>query len=691
MAREYPLERTRNIGVIAHIDAGKTTTTERLLFYTGKIHKMGEVHEGTAVMDWMEQEQERGITITSAATTCFWRNNRVNIIDTPGHVDFTAEVERSLRVLDGAVVVFCAVGGVEPQSETVWHQADRYKVPRIVFINKMDRTGANFSHVISQMKKRLKTNAVPLCYPIGSESEFKGIVDLVRLKEYIWEDDESTEYTTKDITPDVESQVHKYYHRLVEQVADADEKVLEKYLNNEKISTEELMMAIRKATISLKIVPVLCGTAFKNKGVQPLLDAIIDYLPSPLDVPPVIGKNPNTGKEEARESSESGPFSALAFKLMTDPYVGKLTYFRVYSGKLSTGSYIYNVNKDTRERVSRVIYVHANKREDVEEVYAGDIAAAVGLKSTFTGDTLTNEQNPLILESMHFPEPVINLAIEPKTKADEEKMGVALNKLAEEDPTFRVRSDEETNQTVIYGMGELHLEIIVDRMKREFNVEANVGKPQVAYRETVTKKVKQEAKFIKQSGGRGQYGHVVVEIEPSGAAGGYQFVNKVVGGSIPREFIPAVDKGIKEALESGIVAGYPVVDVKVTLIDGSYHDVDSNEMAFKIAGSMALHEGMKKAHSVLLEPIMKVEVYVPEEYMGEILGDLSSRRAKIEQMEPQGGVQVVKATVPLATMFGYATTMRSLTQGRANYNMAPSHYEKVPDNIAKEIIEKVQG
>ncbi|MDD5131425.1 MAG: elongation factor G [bacterium] len=691
MGREYPLERTRNIGVIAHIDAGKTTTTERLLYYTGKTHKMGEVHDGTAVMDWMEQEQERGITITSAATTCFWRNNRINIIDTPGHVDFTAEVERSLRVLDGAVVVFCAVGGVEPQSETVWHQADRYKVPRIVFINKMDRTGANFSHVISQMRKRLKTNAVPIMYPIGSESNFKGVVDLVRLKEYLWEDDSSTEFTEKDITPDVESQVHKYYHRLVEAVADADEKVLAKYLNNEKITTEELVQGLRKATISLKIMPVLCGTAFKNKGVQPLLDAVVDYLPSPLDVPPVAGKNPETNKEETRETSEAAPFSALAFKLMTDPYVGKLTYFRVYSGKLSTGSYVYNVNKDTRERVSRILYLHANKREDVEEVYAGDIAAAVGLKSTFTGDTLTMEEHPIVLESMHFPEPVINLAIEPKTKADEEKMGMALNKLSEEDPTFRVRTDEETNQTVIYGMGELHLEIIVDRMKREFNVEANVGKPQVAYRETITKKVKQESKFIKQSGGRGQYGHVVIEIEPSGPAGGYQFINKIVGGSIPREYIPAVDKGIKEALESGVLAGYPVVDLKVTLIDGSYHDVDSNEMAFKIAGSMALQEGMKKAHPVLLEPIMGVQVYVPEEYMGEILGDLSSRRAKIEHMEPQGGVQVVTSHVPLATMFGYATTMRSLTQGRANYNMAPSHYEQVPESISKEIIERVKG
>ncbi|MDD5492469.1 MAG: elongation factor G [bacterium] len=691
MGREYPLERTRNIGVIAHIDAGKTTTTERLLFYTGKTHKMGEVHDGTAVMDWMEQEQERGITITSAATTCFWRNNRINIIDTPGHVDFTAEVERSLRVLDGAVVVFCAVGGVEPQSETVWHQADRYKVPRIVFVNKMDRTGANFSHVISQMRKRLKTNAVPIMYPIGSESNFKGVVDLVRLKEYLWEDDNSTEFSEKDITPDVESQVHKYYHRLVEAVADADERVLAKYLNNEKITTEELIEGLRKATISLKIMPVLCGTAFKNKGVQPLLDAIVDYLPSPLDVPPVAGKNPETNKEETRETNEAAPFSALAFKLMTDPYVGKLTYFRVYSGKLTTGSYVYNVNKDTRERISRILYLHANKREDVEEVYAGDIAAAVGLKSTFTGDTLTLEDHPIVLESMHFPEPVINLAIEPKTKADEEKMGMALNKLSEEDPTFRVRTDEETNQTVIYGMGELHLEIIVDRMKREFNVEANVGKPQVAYRETITKKVKQESKFIKQSGGRGQYGHVVIEIEPSGPAGGYQFINKIVGGSIPREYIPAVDKGIKEALESGIVAGYPVVDLKVTLIDGSYHEVDSNEMAFKIAGSMALHEGMKKAHPVLLEPIMGVQVYVPEEYMGEILGDLSSRRAKIEHMEPQGGVQVVTAHVPLATMFGYATTMRSLTQGRANYNMAPSHYEQVPESISKEIIERVKG
>lgn len=691
MVREYSLEKTRNIGIIAHIDAGKTTTTERLLFYTGKIHKMGEVHEGTAVMDWMEQEQERGITITSAATTCFWRDNRVNIIDTPGHVDFTAEVERSLRVLDGAVVIFCAVGGVEPQSETVWHQADRYKVPRIVFINKMDRVGANFSHVISQMKKRLKTNAVAIHLPIGQESGFKGIVDLVRLKEYIWEDDNSTEFIEKDITPDIESQVHKYYHRLVEAVADADERLLEKYLNNEKITSDELIQGIRKATISLKIIPVLCGSSFKNKGVQQLLNAVVDYLPSPLDVPPVIGKNPETVKEESRSANEEAPFCALAFKLMTDPYVGKLTYFRIYSGKLTTGSYVYNCNKDLRERVSRIIYMHANKREDVDEVYAGDIAAAVGLKSTFTGDTLTDAQHPLILESMHFPEPVISLAIEPKTKADEEKMGIALNKLAEEDPTFRVRTDEETNQTVIYGMGELHLEIIVDRMKREFNVEANVGKPQVAYRETITKKIKQESKFIKQSGGRGQYGHVVVEIEPSGPAGGYQFVNKIVGGTIPREYIPAVDKGTKEAMESGIVAGYPVVDLKVTLIDGSFHEVDSSEMAFKIAGSMALHEGMKKAHPVLLEPIMKVEVYVPEEYMGEILGDLSSRRAKIEQMEQQGGVQVIKAHVPLATMFGYATTMRSLTQGRANYNMAPSHYEQIPESISREIIEKVKG
>lgn len=691
MIREYPLQRTRNIGIIAHIDAGKTTTTERLLYYTGETHKMGEVHEGTAVMDWMEQEQERGITITSAATTCFWKDTRINIIDTPGHVDFTAEVERSLRVLDGAVVVFCAVGGVEPQSETVWHQADRYKVPRIVFVNKMDRVGANFSHVLSQMKKRLKANAVPLQYPVGQESGFKGIVDLVHLKEYIWEDDTSIEYKVSDITPDVEKQIHKYYHRLVEAVADADEQILEKYLNNEKITPAELMEGIRKATLSLKMMPVLCGTAFKNKGVQPLLDAIVQYLPSPLDVPPVIGMNPQTHKEETRSTNEQTPFSALAFKLMNDPYVGKLTYFRVYSGELSTGSYIYNVNKDSRERVSRIIYMHANKREDVEGVYAGDIAAAVGLKATITGDTLTDMEHPIVLESMHFPEPVISLAIEPKTRADEEKMGIALSKLAEEDPTFKVRTDEETNQTVIFGMGELHLEIIVDRMKREFNVEANVGKPQVAYRETVIKKVKQESKFIRQSGGRGQYGHVVIEIEPSGPAGGYQFVNKIIGGTIPREYISPVDKGIKESMETGVIAGYPVVDLKVTLLDGSYHEVDSSEMAFKIAASMALHEGMKKAHPVLLEPIMKVEVYVPEEYMGEILGDLSSRRAKIEHLEPQGGVQVIRAHVPLATMFGYATTMRSLTQGRANYNMSPSHYEQVPENIAKEIIEKVKG
>ncbi|MFH1783841.1 MAG: elongation factor G [bacterium] len=687
--QDYKIDKIRNIGIIAHIDAGKTTTTERILYYTGKTYKLGEVHDGTAVMDWMEQERERGITITSAATTCEWRGREINIIDTPGHVDFTVEVERSLRVLDGAVVIFCAVGGVEPQSETVWRQADRYNVPRLVFINKMDRVGANFYHAVSMMKKRLHAKPTPIQIPVGVEENFKGVIDLIKMKALVWEgEDLGTTFHEEDIPQDLDKQAAKYRHRLLETIAETSEELLEKYINNEQLSEDEIREGVRQATVMGKMVPVLCGTSFKNKGVQLLLNAVVDFLPSPVDVPPVKGIHPKTHKEEERAPDDKAPFSAIAFKIMSDPYVGKLTFFRVYSGLLKTGSYIYNATKDGRERIGRILQMHANRRDEIEEVHAGDIAAAVGLKNTGTGDTLCDERTPILLESMQFPEPVISVAIEPKTKQDEEKMGIALGKLAEEDPTFKIKSDAETGQTIISGMGELHLEVLVDRMLREFNVDANVGRPQVAYKETIKKKVKQESKFIRQSGGRGQYGHVVVEIEPNITGKGYEFVNKIVGGKIPREYIPAVDKGIKGAMEDGVLAGYPLVDVKVTLRDGSYHDVDSSELAFKIAGSMALHEGVKKAHPVLLEPIMKIEIIVPEEYMGAVMGDLTSRRGRIEGMEPRGEAQVIKGFSPLSEMFGYATNLRSLTQGRAGYTMEPFYYEEVPKNISEKIAGK---
>jgi len=684
--RQVALEKTRNIGIMAHIDAGKTTTTERILFYTGKVHKMGETHEGSAVMDWMEQEQERGITITSAATTCYWKDHRINIIDTPGHVDFTVEVERSLRVLDGSVAVFCAKGGVEPQSETVWRQADKYRVPRIAYINKMDIIGADFENVITMMKERLGANPVPIQMPIGSEADFKGVVDLVHQKAYIYLNDVGTEVREEEIPEELKDKAQEQRERMLEALSDIDEEIMMKYLEGEEISEEEIRRALRKGCIEVKITPVLCGSSYKNKGVQLLLDAIVYYLPSPLDIPAVKGINPDTGEEIERHPSDDEPFSALAFKIVSDPYVGKLTYFRVYSGKLTSGSYVYNSTKQKRERIGRILYMHANHRQEVDEVMTGDIVAAVGLKDTTTGDSLTSEEHPIILESMQFPEPVIRVAIEPKTKADQDKMGVALQKLAEEDPTFKAYTEQETGQTIIAGMGELHLEIIVDRMLREFKVEANVGKPQVAYKETIRKSVKSEGKFVRQSGGRGQYGHVWLEIEPLEPGKGYEFVNKIVGGVIPKEFIPAVDAGVREALTSGVLAGYPVVDVKVTLYDGSFHEVDSSEMAFKIAGSMAFKEGMKKASPVLLEPIMKVEVVVPEEYLGDVIGDINSRRGQIEGMEPRGGAQVVRGFVPLAEMFGYATDLRSKTQGRGVYTMQFSHYAEVPKNIADSII-----
>ncbi|MCG1013261.1 elongation factor G [Tepidanaerobacter sp. GT38] len=686
MPRQVALEKTRNIGIMAHIDAGKTTTTERILFYTGKVHKMGETHEGSAVMDWMDQEQERGITITSAATTCYWKDHRINIIDTPGHVDFTVEVERSLRVLDGSVAVFCAKGGVEPQSETVWRQADKYRVPRIAYINKMDIIGADFENVITMMKERLGANPVPIQMPIGSEADFKGVVDLVHQKAYIYLNDVGTEVREEEIPEELKDKAQEQRERMLEALSDIDEEIMMKYLEGEEISEEEIRRALRKGCIEVKITPVLCGSSYKNKGVQLLLDAIVYYLPSPLDIPAVKGINPDTGEEIERHPSDDEPFSALAFKIVSDPYVGKLTYFRVYSGKLTSGSYVYNSTKQKRERIGRILYMHANHRQEVDEVMTGDIVAAVGLKDTTTGDSLTSEEHPIILESMQFPEPVIRVAIEPKTKADQDKMGVALQKLAEEDPTFKAYTEQETGQTIIAGMGELHLEIIVDRMLREFKVEANVGKPQVAYKETIRKSVKSEGKFVRQSGGRGQYGHVWLEIEPLEPGKGYEFVNKIVGGVIPKEFIPAVDAGVREALTSGVLAGYPVVDVKVTLYDGSFHEVDSSEMAFKIAGSMAFKEGMKKASPVLLEPIMKVEVVVPEEYLGDVIGDINSRRGQIEGMEPRGGAQVVRGFVPLAEMFGYATDLRSKTQGRGVYTMQFSHYAEVPKNIADSII-----
>ncbi len=692
MSRPFALEKTRNIGIMAHIDAGKTTTTERILYYTGVSHKIGEVHDGTATMDWMEQEQERGITITSAATTCTWKDNRVNIIDTPGHVDFTIEVERSLRVLDGAVAVFCSVGGVEPQSETVWRQADKYHVPRIAFINKMDRVGADFFRGVSMIKDRLKANPIPIQIPIGSEENYKGLVDLVTMKAIVWDEEAlGAKFREETIPDELLELAQEYREKMIEEVSSHDDVLMEKYLAGEELSEAEIKLAIRQATIDIKICPVICGSAFKNKGVQPLLDAVLDYLPSPLDIPAIKGIDADTEEEIERKASDSEPFAALAFKIMTDPFVGQLCFIRVYSGVLNAGSYVYNSTKGKRERVGRLLKMHANKREEIKEVYAGDIAAAVGLKYSTTGDTLCLEDKPVILESIEFPEPVISIAIEPKTKADQEKLGTSLSKLASEDPSFRVRTDEETGQTIISGMGELHLEIIVDRMMREFKVEANVGKPQVAYRETISKKVKVEGKFVRQSGGRGQYGHVWLEVEPQEPGKGYEFVDAIKGGVVPKEYIPAVNKGIIEALDSGVLAGFPVVDVKVTLIDGSYHDVDSSEMAFKIAGSMGFKEGCSKAAPVLLEPIMSVEVVVPEDYMGEVIGDLNSRRGRIMGMETRSGAQVVGAMVPLAQMFGYSTDLRSATQGRATYTMTFHHYEQVPKSVSEEIIAKVKG
>ncbi len=692
MSRTIPLERQRNIGIMAHIDAGKTTTTERILFYTGVTYKIGEVHEGTAVMDWMEQERERGITITSAATTCFWRDHGINIIDTPGHVDFTIEVERSLRVLDGAIAVFCSVGGVEPQSETVWRQATRYKVPRIAFVNKMDRVGADFFRVVGMMEERLRTRPVVMHLPVGKEDTFAGVVDLVKEKTLVW--DESTlgaRYRVEDISDEMRDEVAEYRERLIEAASDFDEALMEKYLDGEEISPEEIMAAIRKGTLGLEITPVFCGSAFKNKGVQPLLDAVIDYLPSPVDIPPVRGINPKTEEEEIRETRDDAPYSALAFKIMTDPFVGQLTFFRVYSGCISAGSYVYNSSKNQKERIGRLVRMHSNKREEVKEVYAGDIAAAVGLKYTTTGDTICDPDHPILLESLEIPEPVISIAIEPKTKADQERLAVSLQKLSVEDPSFRVKTDEETGQTIISGMGELHLEIIVDRLLREFKVEASVGKPQVAYKETILRSAKAEGKYIKQTGGRGQYGHVWLEVEPNEPGKGFEFINKIVGGVVPREYIPAVEAGVKEAMEAGTLAGYPVVDVKVTLFDGSYHDVDSSEMAFKIAGSMGFKEAVKKAGQVLLEPIMDVEVVVPEQFMGDVIGDLNSRRGKVLGMDSRAGFQVISAKVPLANMFGYSTDLRSLTQGRASFTMQFSHYEQVPSSVMEALTAKAQA
>ncbi|SDF84879.1 elongation factor G [Sporolituus thermophilus] len=691
MARQFPLEKTRNIGIMAHIDAGKTTTTERILFYTGRVHKIGEVHDGAATMDWMVQEQERGITITSAATTCQWKGHRINIIDTPGHVDFTVEVERSLRVLDGSVAVFCAKGGVEPQSETVWRQADKYGVPRIAYVNKMDIIGADFYRVVEMMKTRLGANPVPIQLPIGFEDTFKGIIDLIEMKSIIYTDDLGKTSEATDIPEDMREQAELYRQNLLDAVAESDDELMMKYLEGEELTIEEIKAGIRKATIACKMTPVLCGSSYRNKGVQPLLDAVVEYLPAPTDIPPIRGINPDTGAEDCREAKDDLPFSALAFKIMADPYVGKLTFFRVYSGKMTSGSYVYNSTKGRKERIGRILQMHANHREEIDEVYTGDIAAAVGLKDTTTGDTLCDEKNPIILESMVFPEPVISVAVEPKTKADQEKMSIALQRLAEEDPTFRMYTDQETGQTIIQGMGELHLEIIVDRMLREFKVDCNVGKPQVAYRETIRKAVKAEGKFVRQSGGRGQYGHCWLEIEPLEPGKGFIFENKIVGGVIPKEYIPAIENGVKEAMENGVLAGYPMVDIKVTVYDGSYHDVDSSEMAFKIAGSMGFKAGAQKADPVLLEPYVKVEVTVPEEYMGDVIGDLNSRRGRIEGMEARAGVQAIRAFVPLAEMFGYATDLRSKTQGRGNYSMEFDHYEEVPKNIADAIIAKVKG
>ena len=686
MARNFPLERTRNIGIMAHIDAGKTTTTERILFYTGRTHKIGETHEGASQMDWMEQEKERGITITSAATTAAWKDHRINIIDTPGHVDFTVEVERSLRVLDGSVAVFCAKGGVEPQSENVWRQAETYKVPRIAFVNKMDILGANFYNVVEMMKERLGSNAVPVQLPIGKEDTFQGIIDLVKMDAIIYEDDLGTVMDETEIPADMQELAAEWREKLVEAVAETDEELMMKYLEGEEFTEEEIKAAIRKATIACEMNPVFCGTAYRNKGVQPVIDAVIDYLPAPTDIPAIKGVLPD-GTEAERHSSDDEPFSALAFKIMTDPFVGKLAFFRVYSGTLESGSYVLNATKNKRERIGRILQMHANTRQEITEVYAGDIAAAVGLKDTTTGDTLCDPNNAIILESMEFPEPVIDVAIEPKSKAAQEKMGTALQKLAEEDPTFRVRTDEETGQTIIGGMGELHLEIIVDRLLREFKVEANVGAPQVAYRETITKPVDVEYKYSKQSGGRGQYGHVKLRVTPQEPGAGYIFENKTVGGSVPKEYVVPTDMGIQGAMQAGVVAGYPVVDVAVELYDGSYHEVDSSEMAFKMAGSMAMKEALKKGDSVLLEPYFKVEVVTPEEYMGDVMGGINSKRGLIQGMEARAGAQVINAFVPLSEMFGYSTELRSTTQGRATYTMIFDHYEQVPAGVAKKIAE----
>ena len=691
MARQNSLENTRNIGIMAHIDAGKTTTTERILFYTNRVHKIGETHDGGATMDWMVQEQERGITITSATTTCFWKNNRINIIDTPGHVDFTVEVERSLRVLDGAVAVFCSVGGVEPQSETVWRQADRYGVPRIAYINKMDRTGADFMRGVNMIKERLGANPIPIQLPIGAEDRFVGIVDLITMKAEIYKDDLGKDIEVTDVPADMMDEALEWREKMVEAAAESDEDLMMKYLEGEELTEDEIRMGLRKGTIAVTMTPVLCGSSFKNKGVQMLLDAVVDYLPSPVDVPDITGINPETGEEDSRPSSDDAPFSALAFKVMTDPFVGKLTYFRVYSGVLKAGSYVYNSTKGKKERVGRLLQMHANSREEVTEIHAGDIVAGIGFKDTTTGDSLCDDAHEIILESMEFPDPVIDVAIEPKTTGDQEKMGIALAKLAEEDPTFRVRTDAETGQTIIAGMGELHLEIIVDRLLREFKVEANVGQPQVAYKETIRGKATGIGKHVKQSGGHGQYGHCVVEFEAGEPGSGFVFENKIVGGVVPKEFIGPIENGIKEAMLSGLQAGYEVIDIKATLVDGSYHDVDSSEVAFKIAGSLAFKDGCHKASPVILEPVFKVEVVVPEDYMGEVMGNVSSRRGRIEGMEGRNGLQAIRAIVPLAEMFGYATDLRSRTQGRGTYSMQFSHFEEVPRNVAETIIEKRKG
>jgi len=692
MPRKYPLEKTRNIGIMAHIDAGKTTTTERILFYTGKTHRIGEVDEGAATMDWMEQEKERGITITSAATTAEWKGHRINIIDTPGHVDFTVEVERSLRVLDGAVALFCAVGGVEPQSETVWRQADKYGVPRIAYVNKMDRVGADFEVALDMIRKRLGANPVPIQLPVGQGDIFTGIIDLIKMKMRVYRDEtQGMQFDDVEISKSLIDKAKAAREKLLEAVSDYDEKLLEKFVHDEPIDEAEIKVALRRATLDVKIIPILCGSSFRNKGVQQLLDAVIDYLPSPLDLPPVTGHDPADTTELTRPPSDTAPLTALAFKIQTDPYVGKLTYFRVYSGTLNVGSYILNPNTGNKERISRILEMHANKREDIDTAYTGDIVAAVGLKKTTTGNTLCDPDNPIVLEKMHFPDPVIFVAIEPKTKADQDKLSESLVKLAEEDPTFKIRTDEETGQTIIAGMGELHLEIIVDRMMREFKVHANVGRPQVAYKETISRPVKSVGKFIRQSGGRGQYGHVELEVEPLPPGSGFIFENKIVGGVIPREYIPAVEKGIKDAMENGVLAGYPLVDIKTILVYGSYHEVDSSEIAFKIAGSMALQDGVKKAGAKLLEPIMNVEVVVPEEYMGDVMGDLQSRRGKIGGMFQRSDAQVIAASVPLSEMFGYATKLRSVSQGRAVYTMQFGHYAEVPKSIAEEIVSKVRG